>query len=323
MRWYVNDASLQGQFTDSPTFEVVLRAIVSARSKSERLRLDLRTTRSLAERQVTFAITLRGVVQKSRDRDLRNAVLSWLDRAGPFVEDDRFFELDDYFEFFGLDVTDTGLGEAVRRAKAGERTCAFSFEGGRLNFATTPLMVDHGLREEPLGVVCVDNLWTVGALKESALGETPPINSWASLVRSARERFDRLLIPDFVYQNGALASEPFDPAIGERAMILFGYLNAYMLGRGLDGTEGPEAKEIVAKFFVGQRALFSPESPTNQDKFRNAMLFPDPSNRDRHIFAHWHGKISRRFFRLHFEWPVDQASLFLKILYLGPKITKS
>jgi hypothetical protein len=39
--------------------------------------------------------------------------------------------------------------------------------------------------------------------------------------------------------------------------------------------------------------------------------------------AHWHGKISHRFFRLHFEWPLEKDRKKLEIFYLGPKVTKS
>ena len=70
------------------------------------------------------------------------------------------------------------------------------------------------------------------------------------------------------------------------------------------------------------RALFSGESAGNQDTFRAQMTFPDPDDADKNIFAHWHGKISHRFFRLHFEWPVPAKEKHMKILYLGPKITK-
>jgi hypothetical protein len=36
-----------------------------------------------------------------------------------------------------------------------------------------------------------------------------------------------------------------------------------------------------------------------------------------------HGKISHRYFRLHFEWPVPSGAEQIKVLYIGPKLTKS
>lgn len=76
-----------------------------------------------------------------------------------------------------------------------------------------------------------------------------------------------------------------------------------MRGRDESGNEGGEAREILRAHFHGERALFSPESSTNRRDFQSEMTFPDPEG-GADIFAHFHGKISHRFFRLHFDWPV-------------------
>ena len=52
-------------------------------------------------------------------------------------------------------------------------------------------------------------------------------------------------------------------------------------------------------------------------------MFADPEIEGREIFAHWHGKIKHRYFRMHFEWPVPRQATLLKVLYLGPKLTKN
>jgi hypothetical protein len=96
-----------------------------------------------------------------------------------------------------------------------------------------------------------------------------------------------------------------------------------MSDRAPNGAEGHIAKSIIDNFFTGERALFSGESPSNQAKFRQELTFQDPAAACRGIFAHWHGKISYRFFRLHFEWPVPAEATQLKVVYLGPKLTKS
>jgi hypothetical protein len=171
-------------------------------------------------------------------------------------------------------------------------------------------------------VIDVPNTWTMDSLHQAVVNEGAPIRSWRMLVLSARERFPRLLIPDSVYLNPKLAREPFDSVIRDQALVLLGYLNSYMEGRLPNGAEGPTARTIIDTFFVGDRAPFTGESPTKQRKFRDQLTFRDPENSATPILAHWHGKISHRFFRMHFEWPVPASALKLKILYLGPKITK-
>ncbi len=97
-------------------------------------------------------------------------------------------------------------------------------------------------------------------------------------------------------------------------------LNDYVAGRTEDGVEGPAAREIVETYFIGDRALFTGESATNQRVFAKDMTFRQASGGD--YFAHWHGKIGHRFFRMHFEWPLEKHRKKLEIFYLGPKITK-
>jgi hypothetical protein len=321
MRWYINDCSLQGQYSTVESFELELTALLAVRLRSEPLRTGLRTTHSLPERRVTGRATLREALLQSRNRDLRAAVLAWLDRTGPFMEEDRYPEAEDFFEFRGIDVTDHGPGEAARRLRAGEPAALFTFPGGSVDFAVDPLEVDHGLPEDRLGTVAIGNCWTISALEESALSAAPPARSWDELLVRARAAFPHLVVPDTVAQHTALIRESFSSTIADRAMALLGFLDSYMAGRLPDGSEGPAAQEIIRRHFTGERAAFTGESATNRIDFEKQLTFRDPEGGG-HIFAPWHGKISHRFFRLHFEWPVPPLQTRLKILYLGPKITK-
>ncbi len=323
MRWYVNDLSLQGQFNDGQVFEGLIRQILAARSRVTNLRLNLRTTRTLRDRQVSPILSLRENIQRSKDVDFRRAVLGWLDRNGPFLEDDRLDDLEDYFEYENVDVTDMGLGEATRRAKANEAVATFSFSGGPIPFEMTPLHVDHGLDGDRLGRYAIDNFWEVDQLVASAIDAGVPLTSWKLLIESARQRFPRLKLPDAIYQDVRLAREPFDAAIRDRVLALLRYLDLYMSDREPNGAEGSIARSVVKDYFTGDRALFSGESPSNQREFVKELTFPDPISAGHTVFAHWHGKISHRYFRLHFEWPVPNGTDILKVVYLGPKITKS
>ncbi len=322
MRLYVNNASLQGQFANAQVFETLLQQLIESRARIESLRRNLRTTRLFSERIAAPGRSVRAVVQQCSSRDLRGAILAWLDRHGPFVNDDRLDEADDYFEYAGIPITDTGLGEAARRVKNNERACTFSFAGGPIDFTVSPLLVDHGIAEDRLGQYPVENAWTIENLERLALAGGPPVTSWRLLVEAARVHFPHLVIPNSVYENARLSREPFEASVRDRALVLMGYLNAYMADRGRDGAEGPTAREIVENHFTGARALFTGESQANRRKFRRELTFVDPLSPEKSIFAHWHGKISHRFFRLHFGWPAPADDTALKIVYLGPKLTK-
>jgi hypothetical protein len=262
------------------------------------------------------------VLTQTKNRDLKVEAATWLDRTGPFLGGDGISGPDDYFEVLGIEVTDGGLGEAARQIRAGSPAASFSFPGGKVDFAASPLVVTQLLPDGPLISLNVQNVWTVKDLRDAAVEIEPIPYSWRELVLYARNRFPYLVIPDSVYRNNSLAREPFDPVIRDRALFLLDHLNTYMSHRSPDGVEGSGAKEIIDHYFVGENALFSGESPSNQRTFSEELMFKDPSEPREHIFAHWHGKISHRFYRVHFEWPVPAGQAKLKVLYLGPKITK-
>jgi hypothetical protein len=320
LRWYLNDASLQGQFDDRGDFERVLRSLVGARARVPAIRQNLRSTRSLQDAPVAPGNNVRQILFELRDRDLKAATLSWLDKAGPFVDDDRLPEVDDYFEFRNVEVTASGLGEAARRTKAGTACSTYSFIGGQIDYATNPLQVDHGLLEERYGQYAVNNLWQADALIQEALVSGEPIRSWSALADAARLRFPHLEL-GALDKHPMLAREPFETSVRDRSLALMKLLNDYVAGRAENGAEGPRAREIVSTHFNGDRASFSGESAGNRERFRDEMTFSRSSGEN--YFAHWHGKISHRFFRMHFEWPLDPDRKKLEIFYLGPKITKS
>ena len=274
----------------------------------------------LPQAQAAPDADVRALVVQHGDRDLQRALLTWIDRTGPFVDDDRAEEPDDFFEFEGLEVTGSGLGEAARRTKLRDNCSTFSFEGGDRDFARDPLPVDHGLPEERYGRYDVHNLWDLRALEDNIAGATLPITSWEELVQTAQERFTNLEIGD-LHRDAALAREPFESSIANRAMSLLELLDIYTGDRTDIGAEGPVAREVVDQHFKGDRAPFSGESETNLRTFSRELTFTRADGEE--ILAHWHGKISHRFFRLHFEWPLRAQRKRLAVVYLGPKITKA
>ena len=262
---------------------------------------------------------------RSAGGDLRRQILTWVTTRGPFIEDDRLAESDDYFECLGVDVTDGGAGEAARRFKAGAHVGLYSFVGGPLDFCIDPLPVDHGLDSDRLGQYEIANCWTVQVLAENVRNSEPTVDSWRKLVEVGREQYEHLLLPDAIHENAKLAAEPFENSIAERALQLLGHLNEYMSSLGERGAPSARSNEIVRNLFTnasGAEPLFTGESATNQKTYAAEMTFPDPENPGASIFAHWHGKIRHRFFRMHFEWPLPAGARKLKVLYLGPKLTK-
>jgi hypothetical protein len=183
----------------------------------------------------------------------------------------------------------------------------------------------QAIPEERYGGYDVPNVWDSETFRALALDNLSEPKSWIELAATLRLRFTRLHISDAFFANSRLQAEPYEASIGDRAQELCRHLNDYMLARGPEGADNERTNEIVRTLFSnasGAIPLFTGESQSNQEEFRQELSFADPDGSGRTIFAHWHGKIRHRFFRVHFEWPVPRESERLKVLYLGPKLTK-
>lgn len=319
MRFYLNEASVQAQFPTKEQFRKDLEEIMAARSRSPQL-AAMRTTPKLADRLVLRDQTFRDVVRSWKGLPLARAVMDWVGRTGPFLEADRLDEDQDLFQCLGVEVTEGGLGESARRQKAAETVAALSFAGGTPDFAQSPLSVVHGLEDEPLATYAIANFWSADAAAAAAVAAAPLASNWRTMVEAARITYPSLILPDALYTDRRLAREPFDAIIRDRFYALLQILDGYMRSRDADGAEGPASQDILRDYFQGERALFSPETQKTQNKYDAELTFSKPDGVGT-VLAHWHGKISHRTYRLHFDWPVPAQTKKLTVLYIGPKIT--
>lgn len=321
MRWYLNELSLQGQFKTHEDFLKQFLPLYKERESSTRLRDAFFLSRNLPNSYITPLSTFRDFVN-SLDRDLKTKIFTWANKTGPHLESDQINPENDKFHFSGIDVTWNTLGEVARRINASQQSDTFSFAGGKTSYSASPLQVTHIQFNGSARNVLVFNFVNIGNLRSAVAKAEPIPNSWTSLIAVARARYGHLNLPDTIFLNKNLAREAFDSVISNSALTLLGYLNSYMADRDESGAEGEKAKDIIENYFTGDRALFTGESVDNKRKFSAALTFPDPDDGAQSIFADWHGKISHRFFRMHFEWPLPSNAKKLKVLYLGPKITK-
>jgi len=321
MRWYLNDSSLQGQFATAREFVDEIAGLAKLKMQLPASGSQLYCISNLSMTKVTRDSSCSQAVMRAARVDEKRLILSWISKSGPFLEADRTPEQDDYFEFEGLDVTDHGLGEAARREKNGEDSGVFSFTGGAINFEKTPLVVQHGLPEEPFGHLDIPNVWEVPRLEERIRGISAEPQNWKELLQACRNRFEFLIIPDSVQER--IERETFYPVVARRTLVILQTLHRIVRGRSADGSLNAEALSLWQQHSQGGKAWFTDESEGNKHKFKSEMTFPDPENPSNRLFCPWHGKIKTPQFRIHFEWPVPPGQSRLKILYIGPKITKS
>jgi len=127
MEWHVNDLSLCGQFPDPQALRGVLEPILQLRQRRADLRSRVFCSRLLWARPVTHSSNLQQAIFALGDRIFKRLALEWFASGGPFWDDSRAPNPDDYFEFEGENVTDQGLGEAARRRLSDPPVAANSF----------------------------------------------------------------------------------------------------------------------------------------------------------------------------------------------------
>lgn len=316
MNWILNDLSLSLQFCDVDDFACKMAELLKAKSSSKLLERRVLCSRQLGSIEVIENLTFSHVVMKYVNPNLRKQILSWIDKNGPFWCDEKTPNRDDYFEYQSINVTDLGLGECARRIINGVDVRSYSFDG---EFGKTPLAVQHGLAEEPFGTYDIDNIWGVGALKDSAQGVEFQPKNWKEAIDRLKERFPGILFSDYVYNQ--MDPVPYSEGNFESLCERFRVLTEYLDSRDLEGRHTEKSESILKDYFQGDKAWFSGESDRNIKDFEAELKFEDLFDGKRKLFP-FHGKIKTPQLRIHIEWPIPPARDKVQVVYVGPKITK-
>lgn len=322
MQCFTNDLSLDGQFASPLEFRSAIEPLLALRMKDSCLRQNLFCSSLLSGRPVTTHHNFRQAVFALKDPNFRSLILNWITKQGPFWDDNRYFNPDDYFEFQATDVTDQGLGEAARRHIAGVDAATFSFTGSRLNFEKTPLQVQHGLAEAPIAWVEILNTWNIEELKTKIKDARPDPANWLETMDYVQHDF-----PELIFSRDPIIAQlkrhPFSKYLVQRIFELLRVLNTIATETNRKGGLTEKGGQLLAAHFVGEKAWFTDESSTNKHKFKKKLTFSDPETPENQLFCSWHGKIKAQQFRIHFAWPRPSGQTKIKVVYIGPKITKN
>jgi hypothetical protein len=212
MEWYVDDLSFSGQFSTPHSLKESIEPLLRLLFLRPDLKRRVLCSRTLPIRPATAAMNLEEGVRATRDQLFIRQALGWISSAGPFWDDDRAANPDDYFHFEGEDVTDQGLGEAARRLVMEMDAASFSFPNlNVLRFARTPLCVHHGLEEEPLGSYDVNNCWNPEDIAAAVI-RSP--ESWTDLLEMTAAQMPELILSSEIAAQ--LAPVPFHSGVAAR-----------------------------------------------------------------------------------------------------------
>lgn len=272
--------------------------------------------RNIAHAQVSHDLTMQQAINFF-DKNEQRALTQWITRLGPFWEDNRSHNFDDYLEFNGEVVTDTAVGEAAYGCFHGTNYQLISLTPSSWDFS--PLKVAWILDEGVTRNIEINNYWNANYL-ETALRAAPAlINSWEQLEAVSRLRFSNLTFSadSFNYLRGL----PFSDGAAKQLLTRFDTLDRFKGCFDAQGQRIPDGQRLYQDHFTGDNSWFSDSSPTEKVDFKTDLTFSHPDIPGATLFCTWHGKIKVQQLRIHFSWPIT-AENPLYVVYVGQKRTK-
>ena len=313
-----NNLSVHGQFSDMASFRKSISGLIAMRQTAKRWNRDV-----YCDRQMTQAEAMPGVPMAKAVGNLpeaeRRAIMTWLDRGGPFWDDVERHGENEWLESNGDLVTGTSVGEAAFRSIHGVETGLVSITPSKWN--TTPVLVTWREGDQPAEQTTVEvgNWWETPALASALEAAAPPLASWHQLREMALQRFDRLVFGESCFDP--LTGVPFARGAADRLAWGFGVLNRLAGCFDESGQLTQEGRQLKTQYFQGDAAPFSDSSKREKNQFREQLTFPHPGKPGGSALFGWHGKMKRHLIRFHFSWPV-RAHESVYVVYVGPKITK-
>jgi hypothetical protein len=318
----LNDLSFHGQFPDIVTFKNAVNCVMTIRQKSLISGRAVYCHKGIINAQVTPTMIMPQAIQ-ALTLEERRALLQWITQQGPYWDDARNHQPDDWLECNGKVVTDTAVGEAGWCCLNGLDRGLISLAPSDWCFSPVPVeFVSDGGSKDGVDVL---NYWDSVAFEAMLQSAPVPIGSWGQMEALARARYTQITFSPTAFSP--LEGYPFFLSAAHRIIFILDILNRFKSCFDANGQRTPEGHQLYQDFFTGQSgdggrgALFCDSSDDEKNEFKTEMTFVHPGDASETIFCTWHGKVQTPQLRVHFSSPI-RANDPLYIVYIGPKITK-
>ena len=134
MELLANELSIHGQFHDISSFRHAFGRLMAMRNVARRFGRDVQCHRALVAVEVLLGVRMQQALGRLAESE-RRAAMGWLARGGPFWDDVRRHDVDDWLDCQGEIVTDTAVGEAAYRMLHGVECGLISFTPSDWDFS--------------------------------------------------------------------------------------------------------------------------------------------------------------------------------------------
>lgn len=316
MELFANELSVDGQFRDAASFQSALSRLLSVRQVAREFDREVRCHRGFAQITPIPGISFRQAV-RGMDRDRVRTVMQWLDRSGPFWDEERRHG-EDVWLWSGEElVTGTAVGEAAYRVREGEECGLVSARPGNWDFSPVPVTFGDANGAGEMRRAEIENWREEAELRQRLEMSRPPVASWNAVKEEAIRRFSALRFSEGCFDR--LYGIPFNRSAAHSMLRLLLVLHRLAV-EVQNGSRTAEGNRKYQQFFTGKTALFSDSSKREKSKFRNELTFPHPDGPRSTLFCPWHGKERHLLLRVHFSWPI-RAGEPVYVVYVGRKLT--
>ena len=308
----LNELSIHEQFQSADDFKHSFVAIMKIKNRCTRFQHNLYCSSSILYTKPLKEQTVFRVISSMRV-DEKAAILSWLSRAGPFWELSRCHNPDDFFECYGVVVTDTSLGECAHLCHVYDKSFMVSIKPS--NWEEKILNVKINDCEVIKVVNCLD-LFDVDPILDTLTFDS--LRTWEQLKIFCEIRYESIIfsVNAFEYLDGS----PFSKSLIESIVKRLNILDKYVGTLDAFGNRSTIGNEIYQEYFVGNKAWFSDSSDSEKDEFRNELTFTLPQTGSPRVLCSNHGKIKTPQTRIHYHLEPKEQKVY--VVYVGPKITK-
>ena len=321
MSLFLNELSLEGQFSTSQAFLVALDVIMQAREEAEKHQCKVYCCDALRSARVTQTSSFSEEVKHLGNKTQKTDIIRWFERTNWTMEPQH--TPNHYFAYNDNLVTDTSIAEAAFRFERGENSSLLSFAPSPFHQASVEVIWHRDSEnQKPISLPNVFYMEGVTALLHqwSEAKRNHPLTTWGQLIEWGRQYCPHLMFAEYILEP--LRGIPFYPSVAQQAQKRFEVLESLVSAVDSSGRRTAQGHALYQEYFTGDRAWFTPESNSNKQKFAKELTFPHPAKLGETLFCSWHGKISQETFRIHFHWPLSSPTELLYIVYIGPKITK-
>ena len=315
MEFFANELSFCEQFHEFNSFRdafiqlMRMRKVAHSYSKTVYFRQGFSTLNPI--KGVSMKSALNRVLSKE---ELRSA-MAWLDKNGPFWDDLRKHDSDDYMEFCNNIVTDSSVGEAAYRKMRSIDSGLVSAIYSTWEFTPITVIWSDGVKYKSIDL---ENYWDTTDFENCLRKTEKPIKSWQQLKTISINRFQNLYFAKNSFEP--LLIRNFATSTARQILRLLDILNKFAHSFDEDGSRSRAGHEIYQNFFTGEDALFSDSSDTEKSNFADQLRFPHPEIPGKFLDCTWHGKERHSTIRIHFSWPVVHGEP-IYITYIGRKLT--